>query len=112
MPPHGKPLKPSQRPPDAITNHRAGQPAHHLKGENAMYESKETRFFVGSEEYSDKELFISIPERYKTMFDGAKFKDMHHLSQALAFAKSANEARFHGAAHLLRNYENALKKCF
>lgn len=70
------------------------------------------RFYVGEAEYTTEQLFIAIPNRYKPMFRDARLKDMHHLSQALGFAKLAQEARRYDNAFKVAYYEHCLEACF
>lgn len=69
------------------------------------------KFFVGEDEYTSDQLFITIPARYKPMFNGVRFKDMHHLSQALGFARVAQEARRYENAFKVALYEHGLEAC-
>ena len=73
--------------------------------------SEEVRLFVGEDEYTSGQLLVVIPNRYKDLFDGARFEDMHHLSQALGAARIAQEARRYDNPFKTAYYEHFLLGC-
>ena len=71
----------------------------------------EEPFFVkiNGEPHSIQELLITIPERYKPMFENHDFQSMRELGRAVMFASCAQEARYNSRPDIVRINEQSLK---
>ena len=70
----------------------------------------ETKFYVDGRETSDERMLITIPTRYKHLFEGHNFANLHDLSMALMHASCANEARYYNRPWKVEEYEADLKR--
>ena len=70
---------------------------------------KEVKFTVAGKETSNDNLMVFIPSKYKPMFEGHNFKDMHDLSMALMHASCAAEARDYNRPWKVQEYEEDLR---
>ena len=67
-------------------------------------------FKVAGKVTSDDQLLIMIPRRYRDMFEGCEFLDMHELSMAVMHASCANEARYYNRPWKVEEYEHDLMR--
>ena len=69
----------------------------------------EVKFKINGKETSDEKMLVLIPARYKKLFEGHDFADVHDLSMALMHANCAAEAFYYNRPWKVQEYENDLK---
>ena len=67
-------------------------------------------FTIAGKAWTDDDLMVVIPSRYREMFEGHNFKTMHDFDLARMFASCADEAWYYNKPWRAEDDERSLRR--